>query len=139
MADPITALAEWLKTDSDIAADVGTRVFGGELPSDEAAYMPRRAIVLRPSGGSSLTAGSYAVHDTQRVDLLAYGATPQDADALARKCRLLVCDLRREVINGCLIHWIDVAGSLSAQRDRDTVWPFALQSFQIFHALEEIS
>jgi hypothetical protein len=138
VADPITALRDWLLATPSVAADVGTRVFGGELPEAEAASMPRAAIVLRPAGGTSLTAGSFSRHDTQRIDLLAYGATPQEADALARKCRPLIADLRRQVISGCLIHWVDVAGGLSARRDRDTVWPFAFQSFQIFHALEAV-
>jgi hypothetical protein len=139
MADPVEALKTILLADAGIADTVDARVFGGELPAAEAAHMPRAAVVLRPSGGTSLTAGSFARHDTQRIDLLAYGATSQEADALARRCHLLFIDLRRQVIAGCLIHWVDTAGGLSARRDRDAVWPFALQSFQIFHALEEVS
>ncbi|WP_186390394.1 DUF3168 domain-containing protein [Stappia sp. TSB10P1A] len=139
MADPIAALVEWLEADGDIAAATASRIFGGGLPAEEAASMPRAAIVVRASGGASLTAGSYVRHDTQRVDVLAYGATPSEADALARMCRLRITDLRRQVIAGCLIHWADVAGGLSAGRDRDTVWPFAFHSFQIFHALEAVS
>ncbi|MBB99190.1 MAG: DUF3168 domain-containing protein [Rhodobacteraceae bacterium] len=139
MADPVRALRELLKANADVAALVGSRVFGGELPAAETKSMPRAAIVLRPSGGASLTAGSYARHDTQRIDLLAHGATPMEADALARLCRVIVCDIRRQVVEGCLIHWVDVAGGLSAERDRDAYWPVALQSFQIFHALEAVS
>lgn len=138
MADPIRALVEWLETDGDIAAASASRIFGGELPADEAASMPRAAIVVSASGGASLTAGTYARHDTQRVDVLAYGETPLEANALARMCRLRITGLRRKVIAGCLIHWADVAGGLSAGRDRDTVWPYAFHSFQIFHALEAV-
>lgn len=139
MADPIRALVEWLKTDGDIAAASASRIFGGELPDEEAASMPRAAIVVSASGGASLTARTYVRHDTQRVDVLAYGETPFEADALARMCRLRITGLRRKVIAGCLIHWADVAGGLSAGRDRDAVWPYAFQSFQIFHALEVVS
>jgi hypothetical protein len=139
MADLVAALQSVLLADAGIASATGGRVFGGELPEAEAEHMPRAAIVLRASGGSSLTSGSFVPHDTQSIDLLAYGDTPLRADELARRCRLVFIGLRRRVAAGCLIHWIDSAGGLSARRDRDGFWPYALQSFQIFHALEEVS
>ncbi|ADZ70121.1 tail completion protein gp17 [Polymorphum gilvum] len=137
-ADLIGALVAALKADGDIAALAGTRVFGGELPADETAFMPRAAIVLALSGGPSLAAGSYLPHDTQRVDALSFAATPRAANALAQACRRVLAGLRRQVVAGCLIHWAEPAGGLSARRDSDTRWPVAFQSFQVFHALEAV-
>lgn len=136
-ADIIGAITEWLKADPDVAGLAAARVFGGELPDEESKSMPRAAIVIRPSGGASLAGGSYARHDTQRVDLLAYDKTPAAANALARLARRSLTSLRRSVVAGCLIHWIEASGGFTAGRDRDAAWPVAFQSFQAFYALKE--
>jgi hypothetical protein len=137
-ADIIGAIVERLKAQASVAALVGTRVFGGELPPEETAHQPRGTVVIRPAGGGSITAGTFCQHDTQRFDLLAYAATPAEANALARTCRTDLVTLRRKVVAGCLIHWIERAGGFSAGRDRDGSWPLAFQSFQAFYALQEI-
>ncbi|WP_339745565.1 DUF3168 domain-containing protein [uncultured Maricaulis sp.] len=136
--DIIGAVLALLKADAPVAAVVGARVFGSELPKDEAASMPRPAIVVKPSGGLSNAQGSDVQHDTQRFDLVAYGATPNGADALRTKCRRALTDCKRRVIEGALIHWIGVAGGFSAGRDRHAGWPYAFQSFQIYFALKEV-
>jgi hypothetical protein len=137
-ADPIAALVAMLKADGPTASLVGGRVFGAELPPAETAAMPRRAIVLAPSGGPSLTGGSYAEHDAQRVDLFAYGATPSEADAVRRAAARALRRVRRGVWAGVLIHWVRSAGGFSLARDPDAAWPRSFQSFQVFHALEEV-
>lgn len=137
-ADIIGAIVERLKAAEEIVALVGDRVYGGEMPPEETAAMPRGAVVIRPSGGSSLTAGSFSKHDTQRFDVLSYGATPAEANRLARFSRAALIAIRRSVVAGCLIHWIEQAGGFTAGRDRDAAWPVAFQSFQAFHALQEV-
>lgn len=137
-ADIIKAITEVLKTDGNVAGLAETRVFGGELPGEEAAFMPRNAVVIQPSGGVSLAAGSFLNHDTQRLDLFSYGATPFEAEALRRLCRRALVNVRRRIVSGCLIHWIEPAGGFFAGRDPDAAWPRAFQSYQVFHALEEI-
>lgn len=137
-ADVIAALVALLKADGEVAALADTRVFGTELPPAEARQMPRNAIVIQPSGGVPLTAGSYAEHDAQRIDLFAFGRTPFEADALRRAASRALRSTRRSVWGSTLIHWIDSAGGFSSGRDPDAAWPRALQSFQVFHALEEV-
>jgi len=143
MADVIAALIALLKADAAVAALVGSgaaaRVFGGELPPAETRFMPRAAIVLAASGGASLTGGSYAEHDTQRVDLFAYGATPAEADGLLRAAALALRRARRGVWGGTIIHWANAAGGFSSGRDRDAAWPRGFQSFQVFHGLEAVA
>lgn len=139
MADLIGALAAMLKADAVIAALAGARVFGGELPEAEASFMPRAAIVLAFSGGTSLTGGSFVEHDTQRIDLFAYGATPRDAEGLRDAAALALRRLRRSVWAGVLIHWAEPAGGVTGARDPDAAWPRAFQSFQVFHALVPVS
>ncbi|MBB5987432.1 tail completion protein gp17 [Sphingobium lignivorans] len=138
MADLISAIVALLKADSPVAALAGERVFGGELPPDEAKQMPRHALVVVPSGGPSLTGRSYAEHDSQRLDLFAYGATPSDAAVLLQAGALALRRARRQVRAGILLHSITVAGGFSAGRDPDAAWPRAFQSFQVLHALTEV-
>lgn len=133
-ADVVAALVAFLKADAGVAALAGSRVFGLELPAGEAASMPRHAVVLRASGGPSLTAGSYAEHATQRIDAFSYGATPFEAERLRRTVFDGLKPLQRVVAAGVLVHWVDPAGGWSTLRDPDGDWPVAFQSFQAFFA-----
>ncbi|PYE86913.1 tail completion protein gp17 [Phyllobacterium leguminum] len=137
-ANIITAICEILKADGEVTALAGRRVFGDELPAREAKAMPRHAIVVHPSGGASMAMGSYLNHDAQRFDLFCYGSTPFEADALRRACRAPLADVRRRVVAGCLIHWIEPAGGFFSARDPDAAWPRTFQSFQVFYALQEV-
>lgn len=138
-ADVINAVVELLKADADVAAVVGARVFGGELPAEETASMPRAAIVLQPSGGSLIAAGSFMAQDTQRIDVLCFEQSPATANGLSRLVRGALRGVRRQVVSGCLIHWVETAGGISARRDSETQWSVAFQPFQVFHALQEVS
>lgn len=139
VADPIGALVELLLADSTVQASVDDRAFGGELPAGEAKHMPRRALVLRPSGGASLTGRSNVEHDTQRVDLFAYGATPREAAQVMAAAALCLRRVNRQVAADTLVHWVQSAGGFSSGREPDTDWPRVFQSFQVFHALESVS
>ena len=134
MSQDITAaLVTFLKADAGVLALVGTRVFGVELPGAEASEMPRKTVVLSPSGGVSLAAGSYIPHDTQRVDAFSYGETLIEADKVRRAVFDAFRVRRRGVTGNTLIHWIESAGGWVSQRDLK--WPRAFQSFQVYHAL----
>lgn len=138
MADLLAGLIALLKADVPTASIAEGRIFGAELPEAETASMPRAAIVVATSGGVSLTGGSYLEADTQRVDLLAYGATPWEAEALRDVAGLALRRVRRSVWAGVLIHWIKPAGGSANARDPDLAWPRAFQSFQVFHALNAV-
>lgn len=133
-----TGLVAFLKADAAVAAASGGRVFGGELPPEEAAHMPRAALVIRASGGVSLTGESYLGHDTQRVDIFAFGPTPRAAAALLRTAALALRQLRRGVFGGVLIHWANAASGTISGREPETDWPRAFQSFQVMHGLTAI-
>lgn len=137
-ADVIAGLVQVLKDDPAVAALAGARVFGLELPPTEAKAMPRKAIVLRASGGASLAAGATVEHDSQRVDLMAYGETPFEAARLRRTAADAFKGLQRQVSAGTLIHWVEPAGGFATERDPDAAWPLAFQSFQAFYAEPEI-
>jgi hypothetical protein len=138
IADPVAALVAIALADPNVAAIVGTRGFGGELPADETAHMPRSAFVVRASGGASLTAGSGIAADTIRVDVFSYGPTPKAASDLASVIAFCFRQAPRQVAAATLVHWIKPAGGWSSAREPDAEWPRAFQSFQVFHALESI-
>lgn len=134
--DPIKAIIDILKADSDITTLVSTRVYGMELPRSETANMPRKAIVIQPSGGGVFPVGSadYIEHSDQRIDVFSYGETPFEAQKVRREVLDTLKQLKRTIINGTLLHWINRAGGSLALRDPDTDWPVAFESFQVFFA-----
>ncbi|MBN9333862.1 DUF3168 domain-containing protein [Devosia sp.] len=135
MADIVTAIVGLLKADADIAALVGDRVFGGELPADEARHMPRQAIVIQPSGGAPFQPRASLRAEAQRLDLICYGATPGEAMELRNLGAHAFKRVRRQTAAGVLIHWVNSAGGYMAGRDRDGQWPYAFQSFQSLFSL----
>jgi hypothetical protein len=47
--------------------------------------------------------------------------------------------IKRTVSANVLIHWAQPAGGGTGGRDPALAWPRAFQSFQVFHALEEVT
>jgi len=137
-ADLESGLRAFLLADADVAGASGGRVFAGELPARETGEMPRTAIVIRSSGGASIAGEGTAEHDTRRVDLFAYGATPREAGQVMADAALALKRLRRSVHDGVLLHWANSAGGSATGREPNTEWPRAFQSFQIYHALETV-
>lgn len=138
-ADLIKALIAILAADADVAALAGSRIYGDELAPGESASQPRHAVVLRKSGGASIMGRSYVDHDTQRVDAFSYGATPFEAERLGRRVHGVFKSARRQVAGGVLVHWIEIAGGLVGERDRDADWPRFFQSYQAFYAEQAVA
>ena len=134
--DIILGLIVFLQADIPLATLVGTRVFGHELPRAEAENMPRKAVVLQPSGGAILMAGSYVQHTSQRFDVFSYGETVFESERVRRAVFDALKPLQRVVSSGVLIHWVDPAGGFANLRDPDARWPINFQSFQAFYAEE---
>lgn len=137
-ADLEGGLVAFLKDDVATFAVTGGRIFGGELPPAEAASMPRPAIVLRASGGLQLLGDTYVEHDTQRVDVFAFAATPNAAAAVMRTAAFALRNLVRSVHGGTLLHWANAASGSNSGREPVTEWPRQFQSFQVMHGLVAI-
>lgn len=134
--NPTKAVIDVLKADAAITALVGTRVFGMELPRSEASAMPRKAIVIQPSGGGLLPVGSqsFIEHSDRRFDAFCYGETEFEADTVSLEVYGVLKQLKRTVINTVLIHWINPAGGALPLRDPGTDWPVQFQPYQVFFA-----
>lgn len=121
------------------AALVEDRIFAGELPAEEAPFMPRAAFLVRASGGVSLTGESELDHDTQRFDGFAFGRTPREAAIVMRSASRTLRGLQRGVYDNVLIHYVNSAGGSSSGREPQTEWPRHFQSFQALHGLTQVS
>lgn len=137
-ADIIAAVVALLKADAGVSALAGADVYGVEMPADAVKRMPINAIVVQPSGGAPMTEESDAELDAQRIDIMAYGATPNAANALRRAAAGALQRTKRRVFANVLIHWINKAGGFYAARERDGLWPQSFQSFQILYSTQEI-
>ncbi len=131
-----TALRTFLLADAGVSALVGTRVFVIELPPAQAVSMPRQCIVIKPSGGPAFQPGSYIDHAYQTLDVFSYGETPFEADEVRDAVTDALRLLRRDLTGTTLIHWVQPAGGWASNRDPDADWPYGLQSFQAFYALD---
>jgi hypothetical protein len=131
-----TALRLFLLDDAGVAALVEDRVFVIELPASQAASMPRKCIVIRPSGGASFQPGGYTDHAWQTLDLFSYGETPFEADLVRDAVNDAFRAMRRNKTATTLIHWVSPAGGWASNRDPDADWPMGFQSFQAFYALD---
>ncbi len=131
--DVIAALRAVLLADTDLAAVVGGRVFGKELPRAEADNQARAAVVLQTSGGPNLL-GGYVDHTSQRVDARCYGSTPIEADQVEGLVFDAFKQLRRTVQDNVLIHWIEDAGGFTSGRDANADWPLSVRSWQVLFA-----
>lgn len=137
-ADLEGGLVAYLKTIPSVVLLTGGRIFAGELPEDETASMPRKALVIRASGGVQLLGDTTVEHDTQRIDAFAFGETPREASRVMRAAALAFRRLQRSVHAGCLIHWVNSAGGSISGREPTTEWPRQFQSFQAMHGLTAI-
>lgn len=134
--DPIAALVAYLRADPDTTSLTGGRIFGQELPETEAGPMPRACLVLTDAGGAPLGPGANDAVPVSvtRVDVRAYGATPQEAKAVSLAAHAALKGLRRAVVGQALLHSATVAGGPNYLRDPDTAWPFVLSTYQVLAA-----
>lgn len=139
MPSVISALISFLKADSEVNTISSGRVFGGELPQAEVISMPRTAIVLRQSGGGFMSGRSYIEINDPRVDILCYGSTPSQADAVYRAMHPALKQMRRNVRGNCLLHWAHRTTSPLSLRDPDAEWPMVLSVWQVLYSEREVA
>lgn len=132
ITDSKAAVIAFLLADADVITQVADRVYGDELTRDESGNILGKSVVVSPSGGSppSYTQGTLPV-EAQRLDLICYGETGFEAEAVRRAVFGALKDIDRTKIAGVLIHWANPAGGVATGRDPDTDWPFKWDSWQV--------
>lgn len=129
--DLLVALVAHLEADTAVAAAVGSRVYGAELPPSETDAQPRAAIVVRYAGGLGQYGRGWQQWGDRRIDTLCYGADPAAAGGVFNALHPAMKQLEREAYADVLLHWARQAGGPLQLRDPDTNWPLVLSTWQV--------
>lgn len=130
MVNVYKALIAYLKADTAVAGEVGTRVFVPELPQDQANSMPRRCVVIRPAGGPGRP-GDYVRLTKFRIDVFNYGETANYALSVQRATHEALKNLDRDRHGDTLLHCADESSAPIWLRDPDGNWPLFLESWLV--------
>lgn len=127
----MTVMRTLLLSSSEVSTAAGGRIYAGELPAAQAASMPRRAIVVTPSGGVGLGSRDYSDLVEPRVDIKCYGATSVEAEDVHKVVRKFLRQLRPTVAAGILVHRVVVESHGSYLRDGPAEWPMYLSVYDV--------
>jgi len=136
LADPIAAIRSALKQDAALGELVQGRVWGMEVPRQEAKSMPRECVVISPAGGPGGSPGGadHIRHQRVRVDLRCYGLTPHRAYRVALALQVAVKAWKRQTVDGVLVQSFVYSAGPFAFRDPDTTWPTVIYTYQVLCA-----
>lgn len=123
MADPISALVEYLRDNGYVVHRTESRIYSPELPAEVARVMPVNCIVLIPAGGSGYGSDNDMELQQQRIDVKCYGTTPYESNRLHAGLRQALRTLQREVRSRTLIHWLHEESSAISLREPEVDWP----------------
>ncbi len=133
--NPLAGVVAFLVGTPEVYNATGGRVFGSELPKNQAGAMPQAAVVVRAAGGGG--PASDVPYLALTVDATCYGATPYAALELYLVVKAALRDLRRDTMASALLHSaVEVAGPLDL-RDPDTHWPFCWSSWRVLAGEKE--
>lgn len=127
MIDPIPAVLRVLKNNSTVNTLTASRLYRDELPS--ATGMPRTAVVVKAAGGPG--GGAYLEYARVRVDVDCWASTPGDAVRLHLAVRTALKHMPRQVVDGVLLHSVEVSSDGISARDPDTDWPVTVSSYLV--------
>ena len=122
--------------DADLCALVGDNVFCQELPPAMASAEPLNAIVIQDTTGSQ-NFGGYSNLREPSYNVFCMGETPELAKAIYLRVYEILRQVRRQVVNECLIHWYDQTSSPRAMHDVQTKWPYILSVWKSLSATHQ--
>jgi hypothetical protein len=134
MQDTLAAVVQYLHDDAGIqavfndAVDVA-RVYGAELPQDQAEFMPRKAVVVRRSSGVAGIAGRTRL-EVGFLTIVCWGETPEEAARLRGAVRDALRECIRRVVLQTLLHSFDPSSAPIQDRDAETDWPYVAEPWQ---------
>lgn len=132
VADLLSALQTLLRTDPQVTTLAAGRVFRVELPDDQAASMPRGAIVIARTGG--LPDRGYLRMAHHRVDVRCYGRNDAEAFALWGAVHELFKGFTRRRVGNTVIETISLDGGLVETREPETDWPLCWHPYMVYYA-----
>lgn len=127
--DGVGALITYLQAQSDISSLLSTRVFGQEVPKEQASGQPRKAIVIADAGG--IRAADYSDINNMRLDFFCYGETTYQAKLVWRTLVPILTALERNVTDSTILfNAIHSAGPFP-QRSAQVEWPLIIDTWLI--------
>ena len=143
IVDVLGAVLAYLKADADVTAQVGTHVYGAELPGSvtlDGNGMPPKSVVVQPSaGGFGQYSRTWVPMANERYDIRCYAPTPKAAmDVWRAVFPAMQLRLKKHVRGGVLLFDATSTIGVSLLREPDTRWPFAFGSFNVLAALEAV-
>lgn len=127
--DLVAAVISLLKADDALEGMVNGRVFGVSLPSSEAVGQPRAAVVVHRSSGFAGMNGFLEI-ETGAVDVLCYGETALEADAVHVLVRDALKQARRQLQGDVLLHSFEPMTGAVNLVDSDTDAPLLAQTWR---------
>jgi len=137
--DIAQATREYLLSQAEVTDLVADRIFVGGLRADQAASMPRKAIVLNHSGGLSfgggVGGGDLTDLNDQRMDFSCYGETALEAGKVRTVVFRAMKMLIRQVFAGVLLHRALESGGAVFLKDVDGRWPMFVQAWTVLGSI----
>ena len=129
--DPMAALVTLLlESGGPVVAQVGTRVFGGELPDNENQHMPRKCVVLHFIPGGTRLA-DWTPRRGQGLETKCYGANYQEAMSVHLAVYETLQFLERRAISNMLLYSATLLSGPMHMIDPDTDWRYMLASYNV--------
>ena len=126
MNDVLENVLDYVAAKDPIIALVGARVYAGELGKEEIEKMPRKAIVVRIDGGAEKTGTKPIVRP--RIEIWAFGETYHEAGQVDRAVFDALDTLKRQIVNGFLLHGAIMASGSRMMRFGLSGWPMIIRT-----------
>lgn len=130
MVDYVAGLIALLRASEPLQLLVEDRIYGMELPRDTtSSEMPRTALVVNPSGGLGIP--SYAPITRPRIDLRAYGSSPNAAMKALLAAHDVLKYAKNDSTTGVKFYGLTLLSHPVNLREPDTEWPLAVSSWEM--------
>lgn len=132
----LPGIKDFLEADATVAALVGTKIYGGELPNSEVANMPQDCVVIHLAGGGAAPriGASTIPISRPRYDFKCYGQTVLTAMQLYAAVHSALRCLTQQVINNTVLYAAIMEAGPVNLRDADGQWPFVFAVYTIASA-----
>jgi hypothetical protein len=135
--DPLEALVSYLAADSDVASLAGSRVYGAELPGEDADDMPQYAVVVQDAGGFG--SRSESPQYNARFDVFAYGPDTETAKQLQLACIGALRQIKRKVLNSTILYSAIKETGPFPGRTPEGLWPFSFSVWSVETNYQEVT
>jgi len=126
----IAALIAYLSQNTDIVTDTAGRIYGNEMPNEQAAFMPRGLIVINSAGTARMTRDRLNLGH-KIFDVRCYHSSMYLSSMLFLSVAKHLKNLQRQLINGVLLYDASQITGRFTAREPDTEWPVSYGSFEV--------